>query len=231
MCGRFVLTSSPRKVAEHFDVAEMVDFSERYNIAPSQAILAVIKHPEGSRRRILDFRWGLVPFWAKDLTIGARLINARSETIAQKHAFRSAFKTRRSLVPCNGFYEWDKGSRPRRPYFIGLEGDALFGMAAVCDEWLTPENSLLRTCSIVTTDSNELIKSIHDRMPVIVKPQDYGAWLDTGQLAPEAAARIFRPFPDGLMRIRAVSQKVNKATYDASDCMDSVDEGLFAQGL
>jgi putative SOS response-associated peptidase YedK len=231
MCGRFVLMASPRKVAEHFDVAETVDFSRRYNIAPSQLILAVIKHPEEFGRRIRDFRWGLVPFWEKDETIGTRLINGRSETIAQKPAFRKAFKTRRCLVPANGFYEWEKGSRPRRPYFIGLEGDALFGMAAVWDEWLAPENGLLRTCSIVTTDSNELIKGIHDRMPVIVHPKDYGAWLETKPLAPEEAARIFRPFPGDLMRIRAVSPKVNQATYDSSDCIESLDDRTFAQGL
>ncbi|MGD9819602.1 MAG: SOS response-associated peptidase, partial [Desulfomonilaceae bacterium] len=163
------------------------------------------------------FKWGLVPFWAKDPSIGVRLINARSETIAQKPAFKRSFKSRRILIPANGFYEWDKTTRPRTPYFIGLEDDALFAMAGIWDEWEGAGSEKIKSCSIITTNSSELVERIHDRMPVIVRRNDYEEWLQSRPLSDSLASEIFRPFPANFMKMRPVSAKVNRVGYDAPD--------------
>lgn len=227
MCGRFILTSSPAEVAEQFDVGQVLEFSRKYNIAPTQDIVGVVKSPENPSRKTLMFRWGLVPSWSKEPTIGARLINARSETLTEKPAFRSSFNTRRTLIPANGFYEWAKKTKPHAPYLIGLKNDALFAMAGIWDEWQNCGNNFLRSCSIITTNANGLIKSIHERMPVIVKPENYSEWLETKTLDFAVASKIFEPFPEDQMEMRAVSLEVNKANHDGIDCIQPLDAGLF----
>ena len=231
MCGRFVLMSMAMRVAEEFEIGEAFDITARYNIAPSQEIIGVVNRGAESLRGVDSFKWGLVPSWAKDPSIGARLINARSETIAQKPAFKRSFKSRRILIPANGFYEWNKATKPKRPYFIGLEGDALFAMAGIWDEWEGQRSQKIKSCSIITTNSNDLVERIHDRMPVIVRRNDYEAWLQSKPLSDSLASEIFRPFPANLMRMRPVSAKVNKSDYDAPDCIYQTQHSFFEDHL
>lgn len=229
MCGRFMLISSGTEVASAFEAEQTGEFAKRYNIAPTEDIVAVVKLDPEPGRLMVRLRWGMVPFWAKDRSIGARLINARSETLAEKPAFRNAFRSRRALIPCNGFYEWDKTTRPKTPYLIGLQNDALFGMAAIWDEWMDSDNTVLQSCSIVTTSANNLVQKIHDRMPVIVRPERYADWLGSKPLSPEISSSIFRSFPNELMRMRAVSTKLNRAGYDQADCLEPAMGSLFDQ--
>lgn len=229
MCGRFMLISSSRNVREHFDVERSIDFHRRYNIAPSQEIVGVIRSGWDSQREMTTFRWGLIPAWAKDSHSGKALINARAETVADKPAFRNAFKSRRTLIPANGFFEWDNKTRSRSPYLIGLENDALFAMGGIWELSTDAENPIQRSCSILTTESNGLVANIHDRMPVIVRKENYGDWIASGPLNELIAAIIFEPFPSGQMKMREVNSVVNKADYDHPDCIQSAAGPLFQQ--
>ena len=222
MCGRFMLISSSASVAELFSVELTLEFDRRYNIAPSQEVVGIASFGAKSRPEMRFFHWGLVPFWAKDAKIGNRLVNARSETLAEKPAFRNAFKSRRLLIPANGFYEWDKSARPKIPYLIGMKDESLFAMAGIWEEWRGPDNYCLRSCSVITTTSNELVQKVHDRMPVIVMPKNYGDWLAEGPLPHDIDSEIIQPFPAGLMRMREVSARLNKTDYDGPDCLEGV---------
>ena len=225
MCGRFMLTSSSASVAELFSVELTLQFDRRYNIAPSQEVVGIAASVTNSRPEMRFFHWGLAPFWAKDSKIGNRLVNARSETLTEKPAFRNAFKSRRLLIPANGFYEWDKSARPKIPFLIGMKDESLFAMAGIWEEWKGPENEVVRSCSVITTCGNELVQKVHDRMPVIVMPENYVDWLAKGPLPESMASRIFLPFPADLMRMREVSSRVNKADYDKPDCMENAGDG------
>lgn len=220
MCGRFMLISSSSDIAEQFSVDRTVEFERRYNIAPGQEVIGISMSRDNIGREMRGYHWGLVPPWAKDGAIGAGLVNARSETIAEKPAFRNAFKSRRLLIPANGFYEWEKKVGTRIPFLIGMNDDSLFAMAGIWEKWKGPENHVLISCCILTTNSNELTGRIHDRMPVIVKPEYYGEWLAQTGLPENLSREIFKSFPADLMRMREVSPKVNKTDYDKPDCID-----------
>ena len=170
MCGRFALFTSPEALARLFGVAEAPALEPRYNIAPTQNIAAVRIAPEGKAREWALLRWGLVPFWAADPRIGSRLINARSETAAEKPAFRHAFRLRRCLVPADGFYEWQRLARERRPYFIRLRERETFAIAGLWEEWRGPEGVAIASCTLLTTEANALMRPLHDRMPAILPP-------------------------------------------------------------
>jgi putative SOS response-associated peptidase YedK len=178
VCGRYVLTSPGEAIAEHFRLAAVPTYPPRYNIAPTQAALVVRETPEGVRAAV-TLRWGLIPFWAKDPSIGSRLINARAEGIVDRPAFRAAFRRRRCLVPADGFFEWRAvAGRRKQPYYIRLAAGGPFAMAGLWDEWRAPSASdTIATFTIVTTAASAALRALHDRMPVIVAPADYDEWL------------------------------------------------------
>jgi putative SOS response-associated peptidase YedK len=168
------------------------------------------------------FRWGLIPHWAEDAKIGDRLINARSETVRTKPSFRSAFKYRRCLIPTTGFFEWKREGTRKRPHFIGMKDDEPFAFAGIWERWTAPDGTEVETCAILTTESNELVGSIHNRMPVILHPDNYDRWLDPG-VPPESLEELLIPYPSELMDTREVSNLVNNARCDAPECIQPVD--------
>ena len=171
MCGRFTQTASPAVITQQFDVAVPPLFTPRYNIAPSQPIAAIRIDPDTSTRKLVMLRWGLIPSWAKDPKIGHQCINAKVETVAEKPSFRAAFKARRCLVIATGFYEWQVQGRAKQPMWIGLKSHHPF--AGLWEQWQPPEGAAIESCTILTTEPNELLKPIHNRMPVILAPSSY----------------------------------------------------------
>jgi putative SOS response-associated peptidase YedK len=223
MCGRFVLMTLGSNLAERFKLEEVPDLGPRYNIAPTQMVAIIRLNPETLQRRLGLVKWGLIPFWAKDSSIGNRLINARSESAAEKPAFRSAFKSRRCLVPADGYYEWKKGKGgQKQPYLARNADGSPFAFAGLWERWQVPDDEVIESCTILTTDANDLTRPIHDRMPVILKPEDYDLWLDPQVKAPNLLKPLLRPYPSEEMIAEPVSPKVNKATYDAPDCIEVV---------
>ena len=222
MCGRFILTSPGKNIAEHFGLPEEPKLSPRYNIPPTQQVPAIKMDTGGRRLEML--KWGLVPFWAKDASISARLINARCETLSEKPAFRAAFKSRRCLIPANGFYEWMKERGKKQPYLFKFTDGSLFAFAGLWERWESKDGVALESCTIITTDANELVQPLHDRMPVILKNKDYALWLD-----PIAKREILQPllipYPSVEMKCYPVSPNVNKATYDNPDSIEPLLSG------
>jgi len=220
MCGRYRLTAKERYIAEHFDVDEAdVHWSPRYNIAPTQQV-AVVRSEAGIPRRGFSLmRWGLIPSWANDPKIAAGTINAMSETAAQKPAFRDSLRSRRCLLPADGFYEWKKlGPRAKQPYNFGLKDDGLFAFAGLWDRWRAPSGELLETCTILTTSANPLTREVHDRMPVMLQPGDYDLWLDPHITNPLRVKNLFAPFDAGAMRKYPVTTRVGNPAFDDPEC-------------
>jgi putative SOS response-associated peptidase YedK len=208
MCGRFTIRKRPDAVAIAAGVpVDGFDFTPRYNVAPSQPVLAF---REGAAVRL---RWGLIPSWAKEPAIGARMINARGETIAEKPSFRAAFQKRRCAIPADGFYEWRRDGAARQPYFIRLTGDRPFAFAGLWERWRDPAGAAIETCTIITTAANELVAPIHDRMPVILDDAAVPIWLAPGFDAPLLASLI-APCPGGAMEAYPVGTLVNRPTVD-----------------
>ena len=194
-------------MARHFGVSKLT-YLPRFNIAPTQEVSAVRDLGEG---RELEFlRWGLIPSWAKDKSIGAKLINARAETVAEKPAFRSAFKHRRCLIPADGFFEWKKEGGRKEPHYITLRDGGLFAFAGLWEEWHPEDGEAVRSCTIITTGANELVRPLHDRMPVILDPGDYADWLDVNPRTKEQLLSLLRPFPSEKMRTYPQDCLVNK---------------------
>jgi putative SOS response-associated peptidase YedK len=182
MCGRYRQARGPREVAEFFEaVNPLPNRAPSWNIAPTQDALVVRRHPETGARHLDTLRWGLVPHWAKDPAIGARMINARAETLAERPAFRDAFaRGRRCLVPADGFYEWRKGDgpkAPKQPYAVALRDGAPMALAGLWEGWRGPGGEVVRTFAIITTDANEKLRALHDRMPAILPRDTWAAWL------------------------------------------------------
>jgi putative SOS response-associated peptidase YedK len=216
MCGRYRLTSKERYIAEHFDLEESeVRWTPRYNIAPTQEAAIVRQDRKQPKRTFSLMRWGLVPSWAKDVSIGFKTINAMCETAADKAAFREAMRKRRCLVPADGFYEWQKlGGKEKQPYNIGIANDSLFAFAGLWERWSDAAGAPLNSFTILTTAANPLTAEIHDRMPVIVRPEDYDLWLDPGMTDPAGVADLLKPFDARLMKKYAVSNRVGNADND-----------------
>ncbi|MGC8783782.1 MAG: SOS response-associated peptidase [Armatimonadota bacterium] len=220
MCGRFTLTQPTQAVAERFGVqCILFEFTPRYNIAPSQPV-AVIMQDGG--RRLEACRWGLVPFWAKDPEIGNRLINARAETLAEKPAFKYSLTRRRCLIPADGFYEWRKEGGRRVPVYIRKRDGGLFAFAGLWDEWQSPDGSPLRTCTIITTEPNALVASIHNRMPAILMPEHEALWLDTSLKEPAQLLAMLQAYPEAEMEAYPVSPRVNNPNNDDPLCIQPV---------
>jgi putative SOS response-associated peptidase YedK len=219
MCGRFTLTVDPAELQQAFDGYTFpIQFSPRFNIAPTQPILAI---PNDAKNTAGFFLWGLIPSWAKDPAIANKLINARGETIAEKPSFRGSFKYKRCLIPADGFYEWkaQAGEKTKTPYFIHMQDRAPFAIAGLWDEWHSPEGGTLRTCTIITTEPNELMATIHNRMPVILDSKDYAGWLDPAPQTQGHLLHLLQPFPAGKMSAHPVSTLVNKAGNDRPECV------------
>lgn len=213
MCGRFSIFADPERLAERFDASLPEEgLLARYNAAPTQN-LPVILNEDVDGRRIQLLRWGLVPFWAEDPAIGSRMINARGETLAEKPSFRTALKKRRCLVLADGFYEWKKTPDGKTPMRITLRSREPFALAGLWETWKGPAGDLLRTFTIITTSPNELLESIHNRMPVILPREHEAIWLDNA--ADQAIwLDMLRPYPADLMTAYPVSKRVNHVGND-----------------
>lgn len=214
MCGRFTLHHDADAVVERFGIqGSLFALTPRYNIAPTQAVAAITGHGPRVERLLEPLQWGLVPFWAKDVSIGSKLINARSETVHEKPSFKHALARRRCLVIADGFYEWERTTK--QPLHFRVRGGELFAFAGLYEEWHSPDGSSLRTCTILTTQANALVSPIHERMPVILQsPDDEAAWLDVARVKPAEVAPLFVPFPEELMDGRSVSKRVGSPAND-----------------
>ncbi|HBX68987.1 MAG TPA: hypothetical protein DEH25_06305 [Chloroflexi bacterium] len=221
MCGRFTLTVDPADLQEAFPwvAFPQQSFQPRYNIAPSQPV-AVIANTGDNK---LDFfTWGLVPFWAKDPSIGSRMINARAETLAEKPSFKNAFKRRRCLILADGFYEWQQipGEKAKTPMYIHLKDGKAFAFAGLWEEWNSPDGSQILSAAIITTSPNELMAPIHNRMPVILPESAYGMWLTPGETDTQKLSPLLRPYPAQALEAYAVSRMVNSPQNDQSECIN-----------
>lgn len=203
MCGRYLLTSPVDALIDLFGVQERLNLAPNYNAAPTQS-LPIVRSGESGRRELVSARWGLVPFWAKDLSIGARAFNARAETLAEKPMFREAYRRRRCLVPADGFYEWQKTGAAKRPYLIRVKGGGPFAMAGLWERW-GKDAETVTSFTIVTTAANAFMAELHDRMPVILDPADWQLWLDPSR---GDAAALLRPCPDAWLERWPVSPRV-----------------------
>jgi putative SOS response-associated peptidase YedK len=208
-------------VAEEFDLPEVPDLLPRFNIAPGQPVAVVRQLPRAEGRELAYLRWGLIPAWTDDPSIGDRLANARSETAAAKPSIRRAIRSRRCLVVADGFYEWQKLNGRKQPYFVGLQSDRPFGLAGLWERW-EKQGEPVESCTILTTDANELMKPIHERMPVIVPPDQYGLWLDSRCQDSEKQAKLLRPFPSVGMLAYKVSALVNNPKNDVPQCVEAI---------
>jgi putative SOS response-associated peptidase YedK len=223
MCGRYRLTSKERYLRDHFGLDEDPPWEPRWNIAPTQQIATIRQHPTEPTRIFGLMRWGLIPYWAKDQAFGSRTINAMSETAAEKPAFRDAIKRRRCLIPADGFYEWKKiGPREKQPYNFGLATGSVFAFAGLWDRWRDPKNNVIETCTILTTRPNALVADVHDRMPAILRVEDYECWFDPGITNTETVVDCLKPFDVGLMRKYPVGTRVNRPENDDEECAREV---------
>lgn len=228
MCGRYTLRHTTQQIVMRFAVTEVIDVTfgemqpdaQRYNIAPTQPVDVIT---ENSPRVLEMMRWGLVPSWAKDPSIGSRLLNARAETLVEKPSFRTALTRRRCLIPADGFYEWRKQGKGKQPLCIHRKDDDLFAFAGLWDEWTSPDGSPLRTCTIITCAPNALMATIHDRMPAILRPEDEAAWLSPATKSVTELLGLLTPYPDDQIEAYPVSSAVNSAANDGSHCIEAID--------
>lgn len=226
MCGRFVATKPPQELAEYFEVDEIQNesgqFSPNFNVSPQSTIWAVDEHDHV--RTLERLRWGLIPSWAKEASIGNRMINARGETVVEKPAFRRAFKSRRCLIPADGFYEWRRDGAKKIPYFISLKNDEPMAFAGLWELWRDPsqENDApsIRTCCMITTQANDVVMPIHDRMPVVLPATAWQAWLDPYNNDTESLVGLLRPAPAEITQVRRVSTRVNNARTNEPSLLD-----------
>ena len=223
MCGRFSQSLAGDAIAEAFQLAEVPDWQPRYNIAPTQTIPAIVATAKGDRH-FKPFRWGLIPSWSKDPAIGAKMINARSETVAEKPSFRSAFKQHRCLILANGFYEWCKQSGKKQPFYFRLSDGSPFAFAGLWERWQAPEGDVLETCTILTTEANPLVAQVHERMPVILPTDCYEQWLDPAFQQSEPLQALLRPYDAERMSTYPVSLSVNSPWNDAPECTVPIEE-------
>jgi putative SOS response-associated peptidase YedK len=219
MCGRFTLTQPPEAIAKAFDLAVAPILEPQYNIAPTQMVAAVLFKPESENRQFQQLRWGLIPSWAKDPGMGAKLINARAETVAEKPAFRSAFKHRRCLVVADGFYEWHRENGKKQPYYFRLQDGQPFGFAGLWEQWKSPQGEEISSCTILTTEANDLLQTIHERMPVIIQPKDYDLWLNPEVQTQQPLQQLLQPYEPEAMTAYPVSTLVNSPKHNSPECI------------
>jgi putative SOS response-associated peptidase YedK len=222
MCGRFTLTINPDQLHQQFGLSEPppTQLAPRYNIAPTQAVAVIANNRD--HRKLELFQWGLIPSWAKDPKIGSKMINARAETLAEKPSFRTALKRRRCLVVADGFYEWKKTGSGKTPMYIQLKDGQPFGFAGLWEAWQSPEDGLIKTCTIITTTPNALLAGIHDRMPVILPREAYDQWLAPEELPAVETLPLLQAYDAAQMRARPVSTLVNSPAVDSAELIQPV---------
>ena len=223
MCNRYRLTHSKQYLAERFQAAD-AEFEDRprYNIAPTQAVLTVRREHGKKVRHFTRMRWGLIPSWAKDMSIGTKTLNARSETVTRTPAFRDSILTNRCLIPADGFYEWRKMGSVKQPYCFEVGEGEVFAFAGLWAEWTSPDGEIIESCTVLTTGPNSLVVDLHDRMPVIVPPEKYELWLDPDVNDFEAIRDILEPYDANLMRRYPVSRKLNNSRIDDAESASRV---------
>ncbi len=225
MCGRFALATDKKILAMLYDLDLRADFElrPRYNIAPSQKVLTLRLSPENGEKELNELKWGFVPFWADDPAIGNRMINARAETAAEKPSFRNALKKRRLLVPASGFYEWKSEDGNKQPFFIYRRDEKPFSFAGLWERW-DKGSDPLESFTILTTEPNSLLSDLHNRMPVIIRAEDYSAWLNP-DAEPNFLQQMMVPFPSEELTFHPVSRMVNKPSNDHPEIIQDISEG------
>ncbi len=221
MCGRYTQTKSGEAIARTFNLSATPEAQPRYNIAPTQVVGAIAQ--PNQEREYKPFKWGLVPSWSKDPSIGSRMINARAETAAEKPSFRASFKRRRCLILADGFYEWQKVGKQKQPYYIQVGDRDLFSFAGLWEKWESGDGSYLETCTILTTEPNDLMQTIHNRMPVIIHPKDYDLWLDPEIQDGRHVQHLLRPYEEDAMALYSVSKTVNSPRNETPECIEPVE--------
>jgi putative SOS response-associated peptidase YedK len=227
MCGRFTLTISGDLLADFLGLGEVPAQAPRWNIAPTQSVLAVRQSADAPRPTAANLSWGLVPSWAKDVRIAYQLLNARSETVADKPAFRAALRRRRCLIPADGFYEWLRQGKTKQPFCFRLRDNRPFAFAGLWESWQGPDGPPLQTCTILTTEANDLVRPVHDRMPVILPSRCHAEWLDPAMQDPERLRPMLRPFPADQMHAFPVSPWVSNPRNEGPRCLEKGDTVLF----
>lgn len=224
MCGRYRLSRRKQIIEEYFGSAPWDDdWSPRYNVAPTQQIPAIRQHPKELIRQLSLMKWGLVPHWAKDASGAAGTINARSETAAEKPAFRDPMRYRRCLIPADAFYEWKRNGASKQPYCFEVNDGEMFAFAGLWDGWKNAEGQWIKTCTILTTTPNAVTSAIHDRMPVILDRESYDLWLDPGMQNVAAISELLKPYDARLMRTYPVSTRINHVANDDEECSQTVE--------
>lgn len=228
MCGRFYLDVPKDEFMAHYELQDASILPpRRYNVAPSQDILAVRAIDAGNERTVSLLHWGLIPSWSKDEHPHYSMINAIAETVASKPAYRAAFKRRRCLIPVSGFYEWHPEDHYKQPYAITMKHQGntkttLFSLAGLWEHWESKEGKLIESCSIIVTDANEVLKPIHERMPVILNPENYPTWLDPTNQDTDKLTSLLKPYPAAAMKAYPVSRRMNDPSHDEIDCIKPV---------
>ncbi|MGO0062616.1 SOS response-associated peptidase [Brevibacillus fluminis] len=221
MCGRYTLITNIEMIFERFNVdVGNLELQPRYNIAPGQLIPAIIE--DGGQRRLGQLKWGLVPVWAENEKIGYKLVNARAETLEEKPAFRRLLERKRCLVPADGFYEWQQRPEGKQPMRIMLKSQELFAFAGLFDSWTRSDGEKVHSCTIITTTPNDVVKGIHDRMPVILRPEDEAIWLDRDHYDTKLIRSLLVPYDAELMRAYPVSSIVGNAKNDVPQCIEEL---------
>lgn len=222
MCGRFTITVTLEELITHYliDDSKIATLKPNYNVAPMHNVPAVIASDAG--KRLGELRWGLVPFWAKDDKIGSKMINARAETVAEKPAFKRLLKSKRCIIPADGFYEWKKDGTSKQPYRILMSDGSLFSFAGLYDTWEDPEGKKLSTCTIITTTPNSLMEDIHDRMPVILRPEDEADWLGRDNDDVESLLKLLKPYDAAKMRAYKVPSAVGNVRNNSKELLEDI---------
>lgn len=220
MCGRYTLHVPTRALMDLFDLPEAPDLLPRYNVAPSQEVPVV--RQRGEARELTLLRWGLIPFWSKDPKRGPTPINARSDSASEKPAFRTAFRRHRCLLPADGFYEWKKEGTKKQPVLFRMRDEGPFAFAGLWDRWEGPSGQIIQSCTLLTTEPNALVATVHDRMPVILPPEAYDLWLDPTVHEPSRVQPLLRPYPAEAMTATLVSPRVNSPREDSPDLITPV---------
>jgi putative SOS response-associated peptidase YedK len=220
MCGRYRLGAGRKAFLKYFNAnRDDLAWTARYNIAPTQSVPTIRQNAHEPKRELALMRWGLIPYWSKDASIGSKLINARCETVSTKPAFKEPLRRRRCLVPADGFYEWQRlNSKSKQPYCFMLADDSVFAFAGVWDRWRDAKGVTVETCAILTTTPNALTVDVHDRMPVILRPEDHDMWLDPGMVRTEEIVSLLKPYAADAMKRFPVSSRVNSVDNDDESC-------------
>lgn len=218
MCGRFTSLLTPELLAVIFEIFNIPLLQPQYNVAPTLQVPVV--RNTGDRNELVNMRWGLIPHWSKDAKIGASLINARCETVAEKPSFRSAIRSRRCIIPASGFYEWQHAGTKKLPYYITMNDQSLMAMAGIWEGWKTPEGELAESFSVLTTEANSAVAPLHDRMPVILGQDDYSLWLDPEMREPGELVKLYTPLPADRLTMYRVSERMNSSLFTGPECIE-----------